>query len=351
MKITKTSNPKAKPDFNNLGFGKNFTDHMLIIDYDNGEWQEPQIVPYGPFTLDPATVVLHYGQGIFEGLKAYKDENGKITMFRPLENIKRMNLSADRMCMPQLDEDTVFNAIKDLVELESDWIPTADGTALYIRPTMIATQAFLGVHPSEKYRFFVILSPVGSYYKNGLQPVSILVEDTYVRAAVGGTGEAKCMGNYAGSLKAGMNAEEKGYSQVLWLDAAEKKYVEEVGAMNMFFVIDGKVVTPAINGSILNGVTRKSAIQVLKDMGYEVEEKRVAIAEVIEAAKDGKLQEAFGTGTAAVISPVGLLEFKGEKYEINNGEMGKITKELYDAITGIQKGVNEDKHGWLVELN
>lgn len=351
MKFTKALKLKEKPDFSKLGFGKYFTDYMLIIDYDNGAWKEPEIVPYGPFSLDPATVVLHYGQGIFEGLKAYKDNNGKITLFRPEENIKRMNKSAKRLCMAELEPEKTLEAIKELIMLEKDWIPTAEGTSLYIRPTMIATQAFLGVHPSNKYRFFVILSPVGAYYAQGLKPVKILVEDKYVRSAVGGTGEAKCLGNYAGSLIAGQIAEEKGYSQVLYLDASERKYIEEVGAMNIFFVIDGKVVTPMLTGSILDGVTRKSAIEVLKYDGYEVEERRISIDELIEAAETRKLTEVFGTGTAAVISPVGTLGYKGRDIEITGDKMGKITTYLYDRITGIQKGKSPDVFNWLTKLN
>jgi branched-chain amino acid aminotransferase len=351
MKITKAANLKAKPDWKTLGFGKFFTDHMLIIDYKDGAWQEPEIVPYGPFVLDPATVVLHYGQGIFEGLKAYKDKAGKITLFRPEENIKRMNKSAARLCMPELDVDKTLQAINELVLFEKDWIPTDEGTSLYIRPTMIATQAFLGVHPSHTYRFFVILSPVGAYYAAGLKPIKILVEDHYVRSAVGGTGEAKCMGNYAGSLIAAQIAEAKGYSQVLYLDAAEHKYVEEVGAMNMFFVIDGKVITPMLTGSILDGVTRKSAVAILKHDGYTVEERRISIDEIEAASKSGKLQEAFGCGTAAVVSPVGWLGYKGADITITGENMGKVTTYLYDRLTSIQRGKSEDVFNWLVKLN
>jgi len=350
MKITKAANLKVKPDFKSLGFGKYFTDHMLILDYKDGAWQQPEIVPYGPFVLDPATVVLHYGQGIFEGLKAYKDKGGKITLFRPEENIKRMNKSAARLCMPELNIKSTLSAIKELILLEKDWIPTEEGTSLYIRPTMIGTQAFLGVHPSNNYRFFVILSPVGAYYAAGLKPIKILVEDYYVRSAIGGTGEAKCMGNYAGSLIAGQIAEAKGYSQVLYLDAAEHKFVEEVGAMNMFFVIDGEVVTPMLTGSILDGVTRKSAIEILRHDGYTVEERRVSIDEIEKAAKSGKLEEAFGTGTAAVVSPVGWLGHKGEDIVITGDKMGKITTYLYDRLTAIQRGKAEDVFNWLVNL-
>ncbi len=352
MKITLTKNPKQKPDFNSLGFGKYFSDHMLVMDYapETG-WQEMEIIPYDQFQLAPSTTVLHYAQGIFEGCKAYKNKEGKITLFRPEENFKRFNRSAERLCMPTIDEDAVLEGLKKLVEIESDWIPTDTGKALYIRPTMIGTDAALGVHASHHYKFFIILSPVGAYYAHGLTPTKIYIEDKYVRAAIGGTGEAKCMGNYAASLKAGEEANAKGFDQVLWLDAAERKYAEEVGSMNIFFVIDGVVVTPALNGSILPGITRKSAIEVLKDMGYKVEERKVSVDELMEAHKSGKLNECFGTGTAAVISPVGQLTYKGNDMIINNGEMGEITTKLYDAITSIQMGKAEDKFGWVVKVN
>lgn len=350
MKITLTTQKKVKPDYSKLGFGKFFTDHMLVMDYADGKWQEPEIVPYGPIPFDPSINVLHYGQGIFEGMKAYK-RNGKITLFRPYENFKRMNNSAKRLCMPELDTDTVMEAILELVKIDSDWIPTSDGTALYIRPTMIAYDPMLGVHPAHHYKFFVILSPVGSYYANGLTPTKILVEEHYVRAPLGGTGEAKCMGNYAASLLGGELANEKGYDQALWLDSNEHKYVEEVGAMNMFFVINGTVITPMLVGSILPGITRKSVIEMCKHLGIPVEERRISMDEVYAAYKNGTLDEAFGSGTAAVISPVGVLGYRGEDMLINEGKMGKITTTLYDAITGIQNGVAEDKFGWIVHVN
>ena len=307
MKITLTQQKKAKPDFTKLGFGKYFTDHMLIMDYKDGAWCEPEIVPYGSFSLDPSTCVLHYGQGIFEGLKAYKNAEGKITMFRPYDNFKRMNRSAERLCMPTIDVDKMVEWLKELILVDEEWIPTAPSTALYIRPTMVATDAMLGVHPGHTYRFFIILSPVGSYYPNGLQPTKILVEKEYVRAPLGGTGEAKCMGNYAASLLAGDIANKKGYEQVLWLDSNEHKYVEEVGAMNMFFVFDGVVKTPALVGSILPGITRDSVLQILRAEGKPVEECRISVDEIVAMNEAGKLDEAFGSGTAAVISPVGVL--------------------------------------------
>lgn len=349
MKITLTTQKKVKPDYSKLGFGKYFTDHMLVMDYVAGKWQEPEIVPYADIPFDPSTNVLHYGQGIFEGMKAYKS-NGKITLFRPMENMKRMNNSAERLCMPTFDSEKVLEAIMELVKIDQDWIPTEYGTSLYIRPTMIAFDKMLGVHPAHNYKFFVILSPVGSYYANGLAPTKILVEEHYVRVALGGTGEAKCMGNYAASLLAGMLANEKGYDQALWLDAQERKYVEEVGAMNMFFVINGEVITPALVGSILPGVTRKSVIELLKSEGIPVTERRISIEEVAEAYEKGTLDEAFGSGTAAVISPVGTLGYKGKDLIINGGEMGKISSLLYDKLTGIQYSRLPDPFGWIVEV-
>lgn len=351
MKITLTKTPKTKPDVSMLGFGKHFTDHMLIMDFINGKWQEPEIIPYGPFSLDPSTCVLHYGQGIFEGLKAYKNEKGQVTMFRPRDNFVRMNKGASRMCMPNFDIDLVMASLKQLIKIDEAWIPTAPGTSLYIRPTLIAKDEMLGVHPSHDYRFFIILSPVGAYYSTGLKPTKILVEEEYVRAPLGGTGEVKCMGNYAASLLAGDLARSKGFEQVLWLDAKEKKFAEEVGAMNIFFVIDGVVKTPALVGSILAGITRDSVIKLLKDEGIPVEETRISVDELFEAYKNGTLNEVFGSGTAAVISPVGVLGMHGKEYIINNFEMGSITSLLYDRITGIQCGRENDKFDWVTFIN
>lgn len=351
MKITLTKERKQKPDFSKLGFGKYFTDHMLMMTYSDGKWNEPEILPYAPVPMDPCTNVLHYGQGIFEGLKAYKTPEGKITMFRAYDNLNRLNKSADRLCMPRVDVDLVMDCLKQLLLIEQEWIPTAPGTALYIRPFMIANDKALGVHAAHNYIFFIILSPVGSYYAHGLQPTKILIEEELVRAPLGGTGECKCMGNYAASLLAGEMANRKGYDQVLWLDGKEHKYVEEVGAMNIFFVIDGVVITPALVGSILHGVTRRSAIEVLQKAGYKVEERRISVDEVVKAHKEGRLNEVFGTGTAAVISPVGVLHYKGEDLVINNNEMGPISRYAYDTITGIQNGKIKDEFGWIVKCN
>lgn len=351
MKITKCKTLKQKPDFGNLGFGKYFTDHMLVMTYENGAWGEPEIVPYAPFQMPPADNVLHYAQSIFEGAKAYKNEQGKITVFRIDDNFVRMNNSAKRMCMPQFDAKVVKDALFELLMLEQEWIPTKPGTALYIRPFMFANEEVLGVHASKKYVFCIILSPVGSYYAHGLEPTKILVEEQYVRAFIGGTGEAKCSGNYACSLLGGERANSLGYDQALWLDGNEHKYVEEVGSMNIFFVIGDEVVTPALVGSILPGITRNSCLQVLKKYGYKVSERRVSIQEIADAYKNGTLKESFGTGTAAVISPVGVIGYKGEDMVVNGGKMGEITAFLYDKITGIQQERYEDEFGWVTQVN
>ncbi len=345
-------NKKAKPDSNALGFGRYFTDHMFIMDYTDGKgWHDARIVPYGPLSLDPACMVFHYAQEMFEGLKAYRTPDGSVQLFRPDKNIERMNNTNERLCIPKLDPSDVLDALKALVAVEEEWVPSLEGTSLYIRPFIIATDVQLGVHPSHTYKFMIILSPVGSYYPEGIKPVKIFVENEYVRAVKGGTGFAKVGGNYACSLIGQKKAEEMGYSQVLWLDGIEHKYIDEVGAMNVFFVIDGKVITPSLaEGSILPGVTRNSCIKLLNDMGYEVEERKLSITEVEEAYKNGKLNEAFGTGTAAVVSPMGLLDNGKEKMIINNQEIGPIAQKLYDTLTGIQWGKVEDKYGWTVKV-
>lgn len=351
LTVRLTDKKKTKLPANQLEFGKTFTDHMFIMNYTEGKgWHDPRIVPYEPITLEPSCMVFHYGQTVFEGLKAYRTKDGKIHLFRPEKNFKRMNLSNDRLCIPPIDEEFALYALKKLVQIDQDWIPEAEGTSLYIRPFIISTEPFLGVHPSHQYLFMIIMSPVGSYYKEGINPVKIYVEDEYVRAAPGGTGKAKTGGNYAASLKAQANAEKLGYSQVLWLDAIEKKYVEEVGSMNIFFKIDGEIVTPALNETILEGITRDSTVQLLKYWGEKVVERKISIDEVFAAHEAGKLEEAFGTGTAAVISPVGELYWKGKKIVINNGQIGELSKKLYDTITGIQTGKVEDPLGWIVEV-
>ena len=352
IKYELVENRKAKPDFNNLGFGKYFTDHMFIMDYNEGMgWHDARIVPYQNLSLDPACMVFHYAQEMFEGLKAYRTPDGSIQLFRPDKNIERMNNTNDRLCIPRIDPADALDAIKAIVEVEKDWVPTVDGTSLYIRPFIIATDVHIGVHPSKSYKFMIILSPVGAYYAEGIKPVKIFIEREYVRAVRGGTGYAKVGGNYACSLIGQEKAEKMGYSQVLWLDGIEHKYIDEVGAMNVFFVLDGTVVTPALEeGSILPGVTRKSCIQLLQSMGYKVEERKLSLAEVEEAYAAGKLNEAFGTGTAAVVSPMGLLDTGEQKMVINNGEIGEVAQKLYDTLTGIQWGKIEDKFGWTVKV-
>lgn len=343
---------KEKPDQNNLGFGNYFTDHMFVMDYTEGKgWHDARIVPYGPLAVDPATMVLHYAQETFEGLKAYRNEKGEILLFRPEMNARRMINSNKRICMPAVPEDMFIEAVEELVKCEKDWVPTKAETSLYIRPFMYASEASVGVHPAKTYKFIIILSPVGAYYPEGVNPVKIWVEDEYVRAVKGGTGFTKCGGNYAASIAAQVKAEENGYTQVLWLDGVHRKYVEEVGTMNAMFVIDGKVVTAALEGSVLPGVTRDSIIHILKDWGYDVEERELSIDELMEAGRNGKLTEAFGTGTAAVISPIGELCYKGEKIEINGFKTGELTQKLYDTLTGIQWGKLEDKYNWTRKIN
>lgn len=350
IKIELTTNPKPKPqDESKLGFGQSFTDHMFIMDYFEGKWQDARIVPYGPIPLDPSASVFHYGQEVFEGMKAYKTANGDIQLFRPEENFKRLNNSNKRLCIPTIDVDFAIDAVKELVKVDKDWIPSNEGTSLYIRPFIIGCDPMLGVHPASRYKFIIILSPVGAYYASGLNPVKIFVEANYVRAVRGGLGAAKTGGNYAASLKAQQDAQ--GYSQVLWLDGVERKYIEEVGAMNVFFVIGDEIVTPELQGSILPGITRKSTIELLKSWGMNVSERRLSIEEVEEAAKNGSLKEMFGTGTAAVISPVGELFYQGNTIRINNNEIGPISQKLYDSLTGIQVGKLEDTFGWTVKVD
>ncbi len=344
--------PKAKPtDESKLGFGQIFTDHMFIMEYDVGQgWHDARIVPYGPIPLEPSVMCLHYGQEVFEGLKAYRTAEGKIQLFRPEENYKRLNISNERLVIPQIDVDFCVEATKKLVEIDADWVPKSEGTSLYIRPFIIAVDPFLGVRPGNKYLFMIICSPSGRYYSSGLNPVSIYVEQNYVRAVQGGTGYAKTGGNYAASLAGQDEAHKQNYSQVLWLDGIERKYIEEVGAMNIFLVIGDEIVTPALQGSILPGITRKSAIEICKSWGLTVSERRISIQEIADAYDNGQLKEIFGTGTAAVISPVGHLKWGDKIMEINNNKIGEISQKLYDTMTGIQLGVVEDKFGWITPV-
>lgn len=336
----------------NLPFGQYFSDHMFVMDYEEGKgWHDPRIVPYGPISLEPSAMVFHYAQEVFEGLKAYKGKNGQVRLFRPEKNFERLNRSDDRMAIPHIDEKLCLEGLKQLVSLDRDWIPEQEGASLYIRPFVIATDPYLGVRPSSTYKFMIICSPSGLYYPEGLAPVRIYVEDEYVRAVRGGTGFTKTGGNYASSIKAQVIAHEKGYSQVLWLDGVEQKYVEEVGSMNIFFKIDGEVVTPALNGSILSGITRMSTIELLKKWGVPVSEKRISIQEIADAYDAGKLEECFGTGTAAIISPVGELRWEDHVMHINNNQIGPVTQRLFDAITGIQTGTMEDEMNWVVTID
>ncbi len=352
IKITKTDAPKAKPaDETKLGFAKIFTDHMFLLDYTDGQgWHDPRIVPYAPFQMDPATVVFHYAQELFEGLKAYRTAGNQIQLFRPECNGQRMQDSSERMCIPLIPVDDFVQAVKALVEVEKDWVPHTDGASLYIRPFVIATDVGLGVHASKHYTFCIICSPSGAYYAEGIDPIRIYVEDKYIRAAPGLTGFTKCGGNYAASIKAGELAEQKGFAQVLWLDGVEKKYVEEVGSMNIMFKIDGKVYTAGCTGTVLPGVTRRSCIELLQDWGIEVVEGRLDIADVMKAGHEGRLEEVFGTGTAAVISPVKELDWKGDKVFINGGKIGPTTQKLYDTMTGMQWGKLPDSKGWIVPV-
>ena len=353
IKIERTKNPKTKPtDESKLGFGNYYTDHMFIMNYDEGQgWHDPRIVPYSDIALDPAAMCLHYGQEVFEGLKAYRCANGEIRLFRPDKNMARLNVSNDRLCIPAIDEEFAVEAIKELVKVDQDWIPTAEGTSLYIRPFIFAVDAHVGVHPAKHLLFMIILSPVGAYYPEGLNPVKIYVETKYVRAVKGGMGFTKTGGNYAASLKAQDEADKVGYTQVLWLDGVERKYVEEVGTMNVFFVLDGEVVTPALQGSILGGITRMSCIEILKSWGMNVSERRISIDELSKAYDEGRLLEAFGSGTAAVISPIGHLKWGDDIMEINNGEIGPISQKLYDTLTGIQWGKLPDELNWTYEVH
>jgi len=347
-----TKAPKAKPmDETKLGFGDIFTDHMLVMDYGQGQgWHDMRIVPYENFSMDPATVVYHYGQAIFEGMKAYHGKESRVRLFRPRDNFVRMNISGLRMGMPELDPDLCMEGLKKLLDIERGWVPSSEGTSLYIRPTIVATDIGLGVRASSTYRFFIIMSPSGAYYSGGLEPIGIYVEDELVRAVRGGIGYTKAAANYAASLYAGMRATDKGYAQVLWLDGVEKKYIEEVGSMNVMFVFGQRLVTPMLTGSILEGITRGSIMRLAKDMGYPVEEKRIAIQEIFDGAKDGALTEAFGTGTAAVVSPVGSFCWRGELVTVGNGGIGSLTQTFYDTLTGIQRGTIEDPYGWTMEL-
>jgi len=347
--VTRTTQPKERPADETLRFGQVFTDHMFLMEYDEGRgWHDGRIVPYAPFTLDPACCVLHYAQAIFDGLKAFRGADDVVRLFRVDRHSERLNRSAAALCIPPLDPKLVADSIRALVAVDEDWVPSLAGTSLYVRPTVIATENFLGVHPAKSYLYFVILSPVGAYYQEGLNPVKIMVTDKYVRAVKGGLGSAKTAANYAASIAAAEDAHAQGFTQVLYLDATERKYLEEVGTMNIMLKIGDEVITPPLaNGTILDGVTRNSVIQLLRDWGITVTERMISIDEVLAAQEAGTLEEMWGTGTAAVIAPVGELGFRDGRHTIRNGGIGPLTQKLYDAVTGIQYGREADAHGWV----
>jgi branched-chain amino acid aminotransferase len=347
ISVTRTRTPGQKPADASLSFGKVFTDHMFVMNYVEGRgWHDPRVVPYAPLSLDPATSVLHYGQAVFDGLKAFRGADGTVRLFRAQRHAERLNKSCRALCIPEMDAGLVRRSFEAIVAADHDWVPSTQGTSLYIRPTVIATDVMLGVHPAHSYTYFVICSPVGAYYKEGVKPVRILATDTHVRAVQGGLGEAKTAANYAASLSAQQEAERAGYTQVLWLDGVERKYIDEVGTMNIMMQLGDEVITPPLAGTILDGVTRNSILQLLRDWGHTVSERKVSIDEVMQAGRDGTLREMWGTGTAAVVSPVGELGYKGEKISIGNGQTGMLTQKLYDAIVGIQYGQQPDPHGW-----
>ncbi len=350
--IQKADVLKQPPKDADLSFGTIFTDHMFNMDYNPEKgWHNPRIEPYQPIVMDPSTMVLHYGQSIFEGLKAFKTADGRVQVFRPQENFKRFNRSADKLCIPLLDEAFALKAMQELLRVDQRWVPSTHGTSLYIRPTIIAMDPFLGVRASYTYRFFIIMSPVGAYYKEGFNPVKIWVTDKHVRAVRGGMGEVKTAGNYAASLYAGEEAHDAGYTQVLWLDGVELKYIEEVGSMNIFFVIDDEIITPALSGSILSGITRDTVKLLAEKWGHPVTERRISIDELMAAHESGKLQEMFGSGTAAVISPVGEVYYKGKTLKVGDGSVGKWSQKFFNAITDLQYGVDQDTDGWMVPLD
>ncbi len=351
IKITKTATPREMPPENTLGFGKIFTDHMFMMEYEEGRgWYDARIIPFQNISLHPASTVLHYGAEIFEGLKAYRRLDGGVQLFRPMENIKRMNNSAERMSLPAIDEQDMLEILTTFVKMEEKWVPKSFGTSLYLRPFTFGNDEALGVHAVKRATFMLIASPSGSYYAEGINPVSIMIESEDVRTVRGGTGYAKCGGNYAASTRAGERALKKGYSQVLWLDGVERKYVEEVGAMNVMFKINGEIVTPVLTGSILPGITRKSCLEVLKAKGYNVSERLLSVDELVSALENGTLEEAWGCGTAAVVSPIGKLAYGDKEYVINGGKIGEITQFLYDTLTGIQWGKTEDTFGWVYRV-
>ncbi|GFI62300.1 branched-chain-amino-acid aminotransferase 2 [Clostridiales bacterium] len=352
LSVERTHAPKAKPGKGaDLPFGSIFTDHMLIMDYDteNG-WHNARIEPFGPIMMHPGSTVLHYGAGAFEGMKAYRKADGSCQLFRPSENAKRMEKSIDRLCLPHLDADIILELIERFVAFEQDWVPSDNGTALYVRPFMIGCDEPIGLHGINKAKFMIITCPVGNYYKEGIKPVKIAIEEKDVRAIRGGTGDCKVGGNYAASNRAEQEAEHNGFTQVLWLDGVHRKYIEEVGSMNVMFKINGEIITPMLTGSVLPGITRKSAIEYLNSKGISVTERLITVDEVVEAVKEGTLEEAWGTGTAAVVSPIGILHYDGVDYHINNNDIGPVCSDIYEGLTGIQWGRTADPFGWTVPV-
>jgi len=351
IKITRAAALKPQPDPDTLVFGKTFTDHMFLMNYTDGQgWHDPRVEPYGPLPFDLSCMVFHYAQEIFEGMKAYRTPAGRVQLFRPYENARRMNSSCRRLCIPEIPEEDFVQAVKAIVDADQAWVPHKVGTSLYIRPFIIATDCSLGVHASHSYLFAIICCPVGAYYPEGINPVKIYVEDEDVRAVKGGTGFTKCGGNYAASIRAGERAEEQGFSQVLWLDGVHRKYIEEVGSMNVMFKINGTVVTPELTGSVLPGITRKSCLELIRSWGIPVEERLISAQELFDAAQAGTLEEAWGTGTAAVVSPIGLLVWEDRRAAVSGGSIGPLTQKLYDTLTGIQWGTVEDAHSWTVPV-
>lgn len=335
-------------DFNNIEFGKIFADHMLVVDYKDGAWQTPEIKPYGNMPLSPATSALHYGQAIFEGMKAYKNAAGDILLFRPLDNFRRLNISGERMCIPELPEEIFMQGLEQLLRLDAAWVPPTAGCALYIRPFIFATDDFIGVRPSSSYRFVVFSCPVGAYYG---QPLRVAIEPNYVRSAEGGAGYAKAAGNYGAALYPARKMQERGYHQLIWTDAREHKYIEESGTMNVMFVIDGKLVTPAVSTTILAGITRDSVLQIARDKGIPVEERKVAVSEIVEAHKAGKLQEAFGTGTAATIAQIATIHYNGEDMNLPALEGREISNSIAAELDRIKTGQAPDAHNWIHKIS
>ena len=351
IKVIKTNAPGVMPAEDSLGFGNVFTDHMAVVEWDIEKgWHNARIEPFSRISLHPASTILHYGAGVFEGMKAYRRADGGVQLFRPIENIKRMNRSAERLSLPEMPEEDMLQLLTEFVKLEEKWVPKTFGTSLYLRPFLFGNDETLGVHAVKSAVLMLIASPSGSYYKEGINPVGIMVEDEDVRTVRGGTGYAKCGGNYAASTRAGERAAKKGYSQVLWLDGVERKYIEEVGAMNVMFKINGEIVTPMLTGSILPGITRKSCIEVLKSQGYTVHERLLSLDELREALEKGTLEEAWGCGTAAVVSPIGKLAIGDKEYVVGGGKIGAVTQRLYDILTGIQWGNSEDTFGWVYKV-